>query len=108
MLTKEQDYCCDVCHLRRYLISTEKPTERGARGAVGAVKNAFSNLGWSWEENSKKKICGITADGESDNTGARAGVWTLLQQDCEKNLLTYWCACHRSVISIQKYKKHNC
>jgi len=28
-------------------VSTEKPTERGARGAVGAVKNAFSNIGWS-------------------------------------------------------------
>ena len=85
-------------------VSTEKPTERGARGVLGAVKNAFSILGWSWEEDAKKKICGITTDGESANTGARGGVWTLLQQECEKNFLCL----SQVIIGIQKHKKHNC
>ena len=36
-------------------MSTEKPAEQGARSVVGAVKNAFSNLGYWWEEDAKKK-----------------------------------------------------
>ena len=37
-------------------VSTEKPIERGARGMLGAVQNAFTCIGWSWEDNAKKRF----------------------------------------------------
>ena len=63
-------------------VSSEKPTERGARGMLGAIQNAFNCIGWSWEDNTKKKICGITTDGKNANTGNKGGLWTSLQEQC--------------------------
>ena len=85
-------------------VSSEKPIERGARGMLGAIQNAFNCIGWSWEDNAKKKICGITTDGESANTGSKRGLWTLLQQQCELHLLTFWCACHRASLAFKSVR----
>lgn len=59
-------------------VSSEKPTERGARGVLDAIQNAFNCIGWSWEENARKKICGIMTDCKSTNIGSKGGLWTLL------------------------------
>ena len=49
----------------------------------------------------KSKLCGITTDGESANTGVAGGLWTKLQAETDLNLLTFWCACHRSSLAFK-------
>lgn len=77
--------------LQNEFISTEAPVGRGASGMLEAVKNGFDNVGWNWT-NAKSKICGVTTDGESANTGTTGGLWTKLQDETELNLLTFLCA----------------
>ena len=85
-------------------VSTEKPIERGARGMLGGVQNAFTCIGWSWEGDAKE-ICGITTDGENVNTGNKGGfLWILLQEQCELQLLTYSYACHRASLAFKSVR----
>lgn len=44
----------------------------GADGVLEAVRCGFDNIGWKWAVG-KSKICGVTTDGESANTGIREG-----------------------------------
>ena len=97
-------YITTTGNLITSFISSESPTTRGAEGVLFAVKNAFNSIGWSWDDKASKKICGITTDGENANTGERRGLWVLLQGSCQRKLLTYWCACHRSSLAFKSLR----
>ena len=49
-------------------VSSEDPSDQGADGLVEAVKCSFDELGWTWAV-AKSKLCGVTSDGASENTG---------------------------------------
>ena len=82
-------------------VSAEEPTQRGADGNVAAVMASFDKIGWSFLEKAKQKISGIATDGEAANTGHRGGLWAKLNQQCDLNLMTYWCSCHRSALAFK-------
>ena len=52
-------------------------------------------------DNLVDKIVGITTDGESANTGKKGGLWQLLQNKLQRNLITVWCVFDRSDLAIE-------
>ena len=81
-------------------VSSEDPSDQGADGLVEAVKCSFDELGWTWAV-AKSKLCGVTSDGASENTGVRGGMWAKLEGETELKLLKFWCACHRSSLAFK-------
>ena len=61
----------------------------------------FQEIGYDFETKSAKQLTGITTDGESANTGHKSGLWSRLQEVCEKKLLTYWCTTHCSNLAFK-------
>ena len=61
----------------------------GAEGLLQAALDALTGLDTS-------KLIGVTTDGESANTGRDHGLWKLLSQALNKNLLTVWCIAYIS------------
>ena len=81
-------------------VSSEDPSGEGGDGLVEAVKCSFDELGWTWAV-AKSKLCGVTTDGASENTGVRGGMWAKLEGETELKLLKFWCACHRSSLAFK-------
>ena len=82
-------------------LSAQPPTTRDAEGMLEAVKNGFQETGYDFETKAAKQLTGITTDSENANTGHKSGLWTRLQEVCEKKLLTYWCTAHRSNLAFK-------
>ena len=61
----------------------------GAEEMLEAVKNGFQEIGYDFETKAAKQLTGITTDGENANTGHKSGLWTRLQEVCEKKLLIH-------------------
>ena len=45
-------------------------------------------------------IVGVTTDAESINSGRQGGLWRLLAGQVQRGLATFWCAAHRSDLTI--------
>jgi hypothetical protein len=86
--------------LQNKFVSSEAPDGRGANGMLEAVKNGFKSLGWNWAH-AQSKLCRVTTDGESANTGVTGRLWAKLQNETNLNLLTFWCAYHRSSLAFK-------
>ena len=52
------------------------------------------------EEVAKKKLTGLTTDGESVNTGRKSGLWAKLSEYLVRDLLCVWCVAHRSDLAF--------
>ena len=72
------------------------PDERGALGLLQAVSKAFCVC-----EADEKKLIGITTDEEAANTGCDSELWKLLSDQCNINILIFWCCAHRSDLTIE-------
>lgn len=68
------------------------------------MKNGFENVGWKWTI-AKAKICRITTDDESANTGETGWLWTKMQKETDLKLLTFWCACHCASLAFKSMMK---
>ena len=62
------------------LLTVSQPQKGGAEELLEAALDALTDLDTS-------KLIGITNDGESTNTGKDNGLWKLLSQALNKNLL---------------------
>ena len=71
---------------------------RGATGLMDAIQIDFKDLGI--EEVAKKKLTGLTTDGESVNTGRKSGLWAKLSEYLGRDLLCVWCVAHRSDLAF--------
>jgi hypothetical protein len=67
------------------------PKEKGARGLLEAILKTTNCAQLQHD-----KIAGITTDCKSANTGIHSGLWKLLQDELQRNIITVWCTCHRS------------
>ena len=72
------------------------PDERGALGLLQVANKALCVC-----EADEKKLMGITTDGEAANTGRESGLWKLLSDQCNINILTFWCFAHRSDLAME-------
>eukprot|EP00795_Rhopilema_esculentum_P012123 gene12123-biopygen2276 len=43
----------------------------------------------------------ITTDGEAANIGCNSGLWKRLSDQCNRNILTFWCCAHRSDLAVE-------
>ena len=75
-------------------LTVSQPQKGGAEGLLEAALDALTGSDTS-------KLIGITTDGESANTGKDKGLWKLLSQALNKNLLTVWCIAHRSDLAME-------
>ena len=82
--------------LETVILGVEEPESLGANGLLEAVKSSLGRAGAPLE-----KLVGITTDGESANTGRRGGLWRLLADYSQRQLLTIWCVCHRSDLAME-------
>lgn len=73
------------------------PDANGAEGLLEAVNKSIKLYGCS----DSPKLMGITTDGESANTGRKAGLWKLLSDQCHREILTMWCCAHRSDLAAE-------
>ena len=71
-------------------LAVNSPESPGANGLLEAVVCP------------KKKLVGITTDGESANTGQGGGLWKLLQDHLDRKIFTMWCVGHRSDLAIEQ------
>jgi hypothetical protein len=85
---------------RSYFVSITEPEQRGAYGLLEAITDTFKSKGNGEdglpEDLLTSKCIGLTTDGESANTGRKAGLWVLLEQHLKKELFLVWCVCHRT------------
>ena len=87
-----------------YFLGFEEPEERGAEGALKAIKNAVEkSVKW---DSLFPNVSSLASDGTNLNSGARSGIWTKLSQmhHLQENgndvpLLKIWCAVHRSALA---------
>lgn len=76
-------------------------TERGAAGLMNAVKKGIkSNVSEQCYKQIFVKISSICTDGTNMNSGEKAGLWKLFEDEIRKEgssliLLKIWCAAHR-------------
>jgi hypothetical protein len=73
------------------------PDANEAEGLLEAVNKSITLYGCS----DSPKLMGITTDGESANTGRKAGLWKLLSDQCDREILTMWCCAHRSDLAAE-------
>ena len=78
-------------------MACEQPENGGAQGLLDAPISALSGVDTS-------KMCGITTDGESANTGKDAGLWKLASEHYQRRFLTVWCVGHRSDLAMESVK----
>jgi hypothetical protein len=78
-------------------LEVNSPVASGASGLLEATLHALNNCKASLD-----KIVGITTDGEAANTGRHAGLWKLLQDAIQRNILTLWCNAHRSDLAFEE------
>ena len=90
--------------LKAKFLGTAEPTERVVNGALGAIKTVLDESKWSFAS-ATKVVTGFTTDGESLNTGCKSGLWVKLQNECSRNVMCIWCACHRSSLAYKSMFK---
>ena len=73
-------------------------TIRGAEGLLDAVLKNLESIGL--KETAKKKLTGLTTDGESANTGRKGGLWALLKKSYSRSVHCLWCVAHRSDLAF--------
>jgi hypothetical protein len=72
--------------------------KRGAEGLLDSVVSNMQKLGMT--EVCKRKLTGITTDGESANTGKNGGLRVKLKAYVERDILCVWCVAHRSDLAF--------
>ena len=75
----------------KLILLMHSPDSNGAEGLLEAVNKSIALYGCS----DSPKLMGITTDGESANTGRKAGLWKLLSDQCGREILTMWYCAHR-------------
>ena len=75
-------------------LKVSQPEKGGAEGLLEAALDAL-------EDTDTSKLIGITTDGESANTGKDKGLWKLLSNALNRNLLSIWCIAHRSDLAME-------
>ena len=73
------------------------PDSNGAEGLLKAVNKSMALYGCS----DSPKLMGITTDGESTNTGRKAGLWKLRSDQCGREILTMWCCAQCSDLAAE-------
>ena len=77
-------------------MTVASPEQSGAKGLQEAVNSALDICGAN-----RDKLSGITTDGEAASTGKKSGLWRLLIDQFERELLTFWCCAHRSDLAVE-------
>lgn len=80
--------------LKTIFLDVAQPEAHGADGLLEAVLFALREVNCD-------KLFGITTDGESANTGKNRGLWRLLVERLDRDLLTMWCVAHRSDLAME-------
>ena len=86
--------------LATYLAGVVEPEEDGAPGLLEAIISIAKQLDLPLEN-----LVGVTTDGESANTGRRAGLWKRLNDHLGRDIIAIWCVCHRSDLAVESLKK---
>lgn len=89
-------------------LGAAEPTERGAPGLLGAIKEGFNVTVGSSAATILKNMSSLVTDGASINTGDNNGLWKLLSDYLDELLSSYdnlagiklpllkiWCSAHR-------------
>lgn len=82
--------------LRTLFLLMHSPEQNGAHGLLESVNESLKICG-----HNSHKLMGITTDGESANTGKKAGLWKLLSDQLQREILTFWCCAHRSDLAAE-------
>jgi hypothetical protein len=72
--------------------------KRGAEGLLEALICRLDEC--NLLEVAKQKLNSLTTDGESANTGKKGGLWVKLIEYLGRDILCFWCICHRSDLVI--------
>jgi len=83
-------------NVKTFFMFMHSPNENGSQGLLEAVNESRKIYGCN-----SNKLVGITTDGESANTGKNAGLWKLLSDQCDREILTFWCCAHRSDLAAE-------
>ena len=73
------------------LLGISSSDKRGAQGILDSFCTCLGNVSVDTENQ-----VGVTTDGESANTGKKAGLWKLLRNRVGRDFLNAWCICHQS------------
>ena len=82
--------------LQTVFLKMHSPNESGAQGLLEAVNASLVVC-----KRNVDKLMGITTDGESANTGKKNGLWKLLSDQLQREILTFWCCAHRSDLASE-------
>lgn len=85
-------------NMKNIFLGESHSEKRGAEGLMDAVLTNFKYLGIG--EVAKKKLTGLTTDGESANIGRKSGLWAKLNEYLGRDLLCVWCVAHRSDLAF--------
>lgn len=72
------------------------PDDYGAKGLLTATTRILGQSSISTDN-----LVEVITDGEAANTGKNSGLWKILQDHLGHKLLTVWCTCHRSDLSME-------
>lgn len=82
--------------LESVFLAVVEPDDAGAAGLLESVTAALARC-----RAPSEKLIGLTTDGESANTGRKAGLWAKLRQHLGRDVMTMWCVCHRSDLAME-------
>lgn len=85
-------------NMKNVFLGESHSDKRGAEGLMDAILTNLKYLGI--DEVAKKKLSGLTTDGESANTGRKSGLWARLNEYLGRDLLCVWCVAHRSDLAF--------
>lgn len=82
--------------LKTVFLGVVEAEQSGAKGLLQCIISVLSRVSAPLD-----KLTGISTDGESANTGRNGGLWKLVSEHTGRDILTVWCACHRSDLAME-------
>lgn len=80
--------------LQSILLGIEEPDEEGARGLLEAVTKSLDRY-------DAPKAVGLITDDEAAKSVRHQGLWTRMRALLDRDILTFWCICHRSDLALE-------
>ena len=88
-------------------LAIQKPKSGSGADVLDAISFTISNTTGMEESEWKEKLMSFGSDGCAVMTGAKNGVWGLLQNDSSTtNFKEFWCGAHRVELAVLKSLQH--